>query len=100
VLSPLAPHLAEEVWETLGGKGFVIDQKWPTYDPAMLVTDTIVIVVQVNGKVRGQIEVAADASQEEILKLAKEQGNVVKFLEGKAPKKEIYVKGKLVSFVM
>jgi leucyl-tRNA synthetase len=54
----------------------------------------------VNGKVRGQIEVAADASQEEILKLAKEQGNVVKFLEGKAPKKEIYVKGKLVSFVM
>ncbi len=100
LLAPLAPHLSEELWEVLGGKGFVIDQLWPTFDPKLLVTDTMTIVVQVNGKVRGQVEVSSSASEKEILSAARSDANVVRFLDGKKPKKEIYVKGKLVSLVI
>ncbi len=100
LLGPLAPHLADELWSMTGSKGFVVDQKWPSYDPAMLVTDTITVVVQINGKVRASLSVAPDISQEEVLALAKAQENVQKYLEGKPPKKEIYVKGKLVSLVV
>ncbi len=100
LLSPMAPHLAEELWEHMGGKGFVIDQEWPTYDEAMLVTDSMTIAVQVNGKVRGQITVATETPEKEIIAQAKSNPNVQKFLEGKDPKKEIYVKGKLVSLVV
>jgi len=100
LLAPLAPHLAEELWELSGGKGLVIDQKWPTFDPALLVSDTLVIAIQVNGKLRGQITVSAEASKEAILLSAKEEENVKKHLDGKQLKKEIYVPGKLVSFVI
>ncbi len=100
LLSPIAPHLAEELWETLGGKGFVIDQSWPTFDPMLLQTDTMLIVVQVNGKVRGEITVDAKTSEKEIIAAAKAETNVQKFLGGKSPKKEIYIKGKLVSLVI
>ncbi len=101
LLAPLAPHLSEELWETLGGsKGFVIDQPWPVFDPKLLVSDTMTIVVQVNGKVRGQIEIAANAKEKDVLAAAKAEPHVQKFLEGKKPKKEIYVKGKLVSLVI
>ncbi|MBI2636443.1 leucine--tRNA ligase [Candidatus Peregrinibacteria bacterium] len=117
LLAPLAPHLAEELWETLndrkelvpqspasskvfGSAGFVIDQRWPEFDPRLLVTATMTIVVQVNGKVRGQIDVAADASEKDILAMAKKDLNVQKFLAKKSVKKELYVKGKLVSIVV
>ncbi len=100
LLGPLAPHLAEELWSLTKSTGFVIDQKWPSYDPAILVTDTITVVVQINGKVRASLSVAPDISQEEVLALAKAQENVQKYLEGKPLKKEIYVKGKLVSLVV
>ncbi len=99
LLSPLAPHLAQEIWDTLGEKEFVHDELWPEYDSKFLQSDTMTIVVQVNGKVRGDIVVSSDASKEEIISLAKEQDNVKKFLDGN-PKKEIYVPGKLVSFVV
>lgn len=100
LLAPFAPHVAEELWEMSGGKKFVIEQEWPTFDPALLVADTIVIAVQVNGKLRGQIEVDANASEADILSLAKANENVQKFLDDKTPKKEIYVKGRLVSLVL
>ncbi len=100
LLSPLAPHLAEELWEVNGGKGFIVDQEWPVFDPAMLKTDTLTIVVQVNGKVRGQIQIPAEAKEKDVLEAAKADANVQKFLEGKTPKKEIYVKGRLVSLVV
>ena len=100
LLSPLAPHLAEELWEISGGSGFVIDQTWPTFDEKLLKTDTITIVAQVNGKVRAEFEVDADISEADIIALAKADERVQKYLEGKEPKKEIYVPQKLVSFVI
>lgn len=100
LLSPLAPHLAEELWEVLKGEGFAIDQQWPTFDPALLVSDTLTIAVQVNGKLRGTIQVPANASKEDIISLAKEEDNVKKYLEDVVISKEIYVPGKLVSLVI
>jgi leucyl-tRNA synthetase len=100
LLSPLAPHLAEELWEALGGKGFALNQEWPKFDPAMLVSDTFTIVVQINGKVRGDIQVPASTSKEDVIAMAKENENVKKYLEAASIKKEIYVPGKLVSFVI
>lgn len=100
LLAPLAPHLAEELWEHIGGEGFVIDQPWPQYDEELLKTDTVIVAVQVNGKVRGQIEVATDAEESDVISQAKQETNVSKHIEGKDIKKEIYVKNKLVSLVV
>lgn len=108
LLSPLAPHLAEELWFTLNQKpgtknqkpSFVIDQQWPIFDSSKLASSTMTIAVQVNGKLRGDVDVASSASKEEILAAAKEVENVKKYLEGSTIKKEIYVPAKLVSFVI
>ncbi len=99
LLAPLAPHLSEELWHQLGGEGFSIEQPWPTYDVALIVEATMTIVIQVNGKVRGDLIVPSDATKDHILSLAKQNENVKKYLE-QGMKKEIYVPGKLVSFVV
>jgi len=100
LLAPLAPHLAEELWEKLGGSGFVIEQSWPTYDESLTIADTITVAVQINGKVRGDLTVPADIASQDVIKQAKEVENVAKHLEGKEIKKELYIEGKLVSFVI
>ena len=100
LMAPLAPHFAEEVWERIGGKGFVIDQSWPDYNPELLKTDTIIVVVQVNGKVRAELEVPTDISESDVIAQAKADERVQKHLDSKEPKKEIYVPGKLVSLVV
>ncbi len=100
LLAPLAPHLSDELWEALGGKGFIIDQEWPKFDPALLVSDTMTIAIQVNGKLRGDVVLAADTPKEDILTAAKNVENVKKFLDGQTVKKEVYVPGKLVNFVV
>ena len=100
LLTPLSPHLAEELWEKLEQKGFVIDSTWSTYDPSLLISDTFTLVVQVNGKVRANIEVPTDISEEDALAQAKESENVKKFVGKKGVRKEMYVKGKLVSLVV
>ena len=100
MLAPTAPHMAAELWEQLG-KGTEIDTvQWPSWDESLLVADTMKIVVQVNGKLRAELEVAKDISKDDITKLALEQDNVKKFLEGKEPTKVIYVPGRLVSVVV
>jgi len=100
LLAPLAPHLAEEMWELTGSKGFVIESDWPTYDESKLISNTFTLVVQVNGKVRANLEVPADISEEEAISQAKAHENVQKYISGKTVKKEVYVAGKLVSLVV
>jgi leucyl-tRNA synthetase len=100
LVSPMAPHLAEELWEHLGGKGFICNQSWPAFDEAQLVTDTITIAVQINGRVRAELQMPSNVTESVAIELAKGHENVQKYLEGKEIKKEIYVVGKLVSLVV
>ncbi len=94
-----APHLGSEVYETLTGER-VWEQPWPQADESMLVRETFELVVQVNGKRRGQIEVAADTTEAQLLELARSNENVGRHLDGKQTVKEIVVPGKLVNFVV
>jgi len=100
MLSPIAPHFCHTLWQALGNKGAVIDASWPAVDKTALVRDSIELVIQVNGKVRGKIEVAADASQESILELAFADANVQKFIAGKEIKMRKVIPGKLVTIAV
>ncbi len=100
LLAPIAPHITDELWRRLGEKTSVHLQSWPSYDEAALVSDTVSLAVQVNGKVRGQIEAPVDASKEAIADLARSEPNVARHLEGKTVTREIVVPGRLVSFVV
>ena len=101
LLAPFAPHLAEEIWSRLGGEssGSVHRQRWPIADPEALVRDTVALVIQVKGKVRGSLEVPANADRATLEKLALESEIAVKWLEGKAPSRVIVVPGRLVNLV-
>ena len=99
LLSPFAPHITEEMWEYIGGEGFLTVSAWPQYDEKKIKDATIRIGVQVNGKVRGTIEIASDCTKEEALAAGKAEPNVARFLEGKNIIKEIYVPGKILNFV-
>jgi len=100
LLSPFAPHMAEELWSTLGKKESIFTESWPTYDKNLIKEETIELVVQINGKVRGKFAVAATIGENEAKKLALADANIKKWLEGKEPKKVIFVKGRLVNVVV
>jgi leucyl-tRNA synthetase len=100
LLSPFAPHLSEEIWERLGHQPSVGQQPWPAYDPALTVSDRLELPIQINGKLRGRISVAAEAGREEILRLAQQEPKIQEALQGKEPKKVIYVEKKLINFVV
>lgn len=100
LMSPFTPHLSEELWTSLGHSGTASEQAWPEWSEEALQRDTITIVVQVNGKLRGKLEVAADASREEVEALALAEENVARYLEGKTLRKVIIVPGKLVNVVI
>lgn len=100
LVAPFAPHLASELWEQLGHSDSIHVDHWPLYDETQLVQEEITVVVQVNGKVRANVTVAADASKEITIETAKADENVQKHLAGQKIKKEIYVPGKLVNFVV
>jgi leucyl-tRNA synthetase len=100
LMAPLTPHVAEELWERSGHSGSVHLQPWPNFDPAALVEDTVQLAVQVNGKVRGQVRVAADADQATILAAARADENVARHMAGQTVVREIVVPGRLVSFVV
>ena len=100
LLSPITPHLCESLWEALGHTNSLVKVSWPTVNDAALVRNALTLVVQVNGKLRGRIEVAADASQDEILAAARAEEQVAKFLEGMVEKKAIVVPQKLVNLVV
>ena len=100
LLAPFAPHIAEELWELLGGEGFVCRQGWPAYDESKTVADTIQMAVQVNGKVRANIVVPADADNEAIIAAAQADPKVQKFTEGMALAKTIVVPKRLVNLIV
>jgi len=101
MIAPFAPHMAEELWERLGHEGSIFDgANWPSYDPAKLVEDTVTVAVQVNGKLRGSIDVATDAAEADVVKAARAEENVARHLEGVTERRVIYVKERLVNFVV
>ena len=99
LLCPFAPHLAEEMWETLGMSGFASLASWPEYDEAKCVDSTVEIAVQICGKLRGTVMIAADATAETAIAAAKANEKVAQALEGKQIVKEIYVPGRIVNIV-
>jgi leucyl-tRNA synthetase len=100
MLAPLTPHVAEELWEQLGGAGELAFADFPTADPALLVEDTVEVPVQVNGKVRGRISVPAGASQEDTEAAARADAKVAELLAGVTVRKVVVVPGRMVNFVV
>jgi leucyl-tRNA synthetase len=99
-VSPFAPHLAEELWSQLGHAPSIADVPFPVYDPALIHDDTIEIAVQVNGKVRGRVQLTREATEAEARRVALADENVRKFLEGKPEKKLVYVPGRVLNFIV
>ncbi len=100
LLNPFAPHMTEEIWEQQGFGGMLNEQKWVSYDPAKCVEETMEIVVQLAGKIKARLSIAADSSKEEVLAAAKQHPSVAPLIDGKTVVKEIYVPGKLVNLVV
>ena len=99
LVAPFAPHIAAELWEMLGHTESVFDSRWPTYDPSLLVSDTIELVVQVNGRTRGKLVVSKSITQDDALAAARADAVIGKFITGE-PKKVIFVPGRLLNVVV
>ncbi len=100
LLAPYAPHIAEELWQRFGHQDSVAYAPWPDFDPALVTDDTIVISVQVNGKLRGTLDAALTAGKDELLTAARALEAVQRQMDGKQVVKEIYVPGKIINFVV
>lgn len=100
LLSPFAPHVAEECWSMLGHTNSISFEKWPTYDASLCIDSVVTVAVQVNGKLRGTLEIEKETTQEKALDLALSQPSVTKFTEGQETKKIIYVPGKILNIVV
>jgi leucyl-tRNA synthetase len=100
MLAPITPHLAEELWEMLGHSGGLWTVKWPAFNPELAKEEEVEIVVQINGRVRGKLKVAAGASQDEVMKLANAEPGIQPQLAGKTIVKVIYVQDKLLNLVV
>ncbi len=99
LMSPMTPHVSEEIWALLGGEGLVANAPWPVADPAMMVEDTVTLPIQVNGKRRDEITVPKDMDKAEVEKLALATDGVKRALDGASPKKVIVVPGRIVNVV-
>jgi leucyl-tRNA synthetase len=100
MISAMTPHICEEMWQKMGHKRTLLETPFPEHDEAVLKTDTVNVVVQVNGKLRGNISVAAGAGQAEAEKAARGDESIARWLEGKTLRKTIYVKDRLINFVV
>ena len=99
LMSPMTPHLAEDIWAHQGGEGLIVNAPWPKADEAMLVDDTVTLPIQINGKRRAEIQVPADLPKEEVEKIALAHEAVIRTLDGATPKKVIVVPGRNVNVV-
>ncbi|NOS85317.1 MAG: leucine--tRNA ligase [Ignavibacteria bacterium] len=100
LLSPFAPHLAEELWSRLGNNGTITFEKWPEFDPAKVQKNVVTIIGQINGKVRSKIEAETDTPDEKLIELMKQDEKIKTYIDGKQIVKEIVVKNKLVNIVV
>ena len=100
MLAPIIPHLSHQLWQELGHDSLILDVAFPAYDESALVQDTIDMVISVNGKVRGMMQVSADADKATCEQLALANENAQRFMEGKPLRKIIVVPGKLVNIVV
>jgi leucyl-tRNA synthetase len=100
LLAPMAPHLAEELWQRLGHKNSIFKEKWPKYDERLIKEDLVTLIIQINGKVRDKIEVESSISKEEAEKLAVSLEKIKKWIEGKEIKKIIFVPKRLINIVV
>ena len=101
MVAPFAPHLAEELWRRLGHRGSVFDGgRWPSFDPAKAREAEVRLAVQVNGKVRGQLSAPAEAERDHVVALAGRAANVARYLQGRSVRKVVFVRGRLVNFVV
>lgn len=100
ILAPFAPHVADELWELLEQKGTVHHAPWPSYDPKLIVEDSITMGIQVNGKVRAEIELALDATETDVEEKVMQMPEIIKWTEGKTVKKFIFIPKKIISIVV
>jgi len=100
MLAPAAPHITEELWHELGEEGSVHTAPWPAYDPALIKDDVVTVVVQVNGKVRGQLSVPADITEADLINLATAESHAAPYLDGQIIARTVVVPRKLVNFVV
>jgi leucyl-tRNA synthetase len=100
MLAPFAPHFSEECWERLGGSSTVFDAKWPGWDEALTVEQTVEIPVQVNGKTRSRVQVPRGASEKVVVAAARQDPSVTKYTDGKELTKVVYVKDRLLNLVV
>ena len=101
MIAPFCPHLAEELWQRLGHDGSVFEgAQWPSFDREKTIEETITLAIQVNGKVRGMIEIAAGMAEEEAVSRARDEPNVARHLEAAELRRVIYVKDRLLNLVV
>lgn len=100
LLNPVAPHISEEIWESLGFEGRVFESKWPAWDEAKTIEDTIEIAVQINGKLKATVSIAVNETQEAVREKVMSNENVSAVVEGKTIVKEIYVSGRIYNIVV
>jgi leucyl-tRNA synthetase len=100
MLTPFAPHVSEELWQSIGGQGLVSTRQWPAWDAALVAEEVVTVVVQVNGKVRGRLDFPADAGEEEVRQTALEDPQIQRHLTGVTVQKAVYIPGRLLNFVV
>jgi leucyl-tRNA synthetase len=100
MLAPVAPHFCEELWHILGNKESISKAAWPKYDPALIVDETVTIIVQVNGKVRSRLDVPSDIPEEKLKELVLSDEKLIPWMQGKPPRNMIIVPRKLVNIVV
>ncbi|MFH1859266.1 MAG: class I tRNA ligase family protein, partial [Patescibacteria group bacterium] len=100
LLAPFAPHISEELWNELGNKKSIFLEKWPKYDETKIKTDTVTIVIQINGKVRDRITISADTEEKQIIDIALARSITQNFIGAKKIQRTIYIKNKLINIVI